>query len=115
MSEPEAFGVIVAEIRQELAAAAETLMGVYEAGVRDLARVRDGDDAALSRMEGSLSALLEVCAFEDLIGQRLTQLQSLPASASTACSGDDALLNGPARQGQGLDQAAADAVFASKA
>lgn len=94
---------IVAEIRRDLAMAAEALMAASEAGLRDVALLRQGDDTALARIENGFLSVLEACAFEDLIGQRLVQL--LGAAAA------DGLENGPARHGQGLDQAAADDLF----
>ncbi len=56
-----------------------------------------------ARIENGFLSVLEACAFEDLIGQRLAQLQGAVAA--------DGLENGPARHGQGLDQAAADDLF----
>lgn len=94
---------IVAEIRRELATAIEALMAASEAGLRDVALLRQGDDKALARIEGGFLSVLEACAFEDLIGQRLAQLRGAAAA--------DGLENGPARHGQGLDQAAADDLF----
>lgn len=95
---------IVAEIRRELATTAEALMAASEAGLRDVALLRQGDDTALARIEGGFLSVLEACALEDLIGQRLTQWQSAGSAA-------EGLENGPARHGQGLDQAAADDLF----
>lgn len=103
-----AFADLVSEIRQELATATEALLGVHEAGLDDIARFRDGDDAALCRLEGRLLGLLELCAFEDLIGQRLTQLSGAISPASLPASGVVKLENGPALRGQGLAQADID-------
>jgi hypothetical protein len=104
MSQADALTQIVAEIRQELATATEALMIASEAGLKDVALLRDGDEAALERIESGFLSVLEACLFEDLIGQRLTQLQSTGAASAS-------LENGPARHGQGLDQAAADDLF----
>jgi hypothetical protein len=79
-------------------------MTASEAGLKDVALLRDGDKAALERIESGFLSVLEACLFEDLIGQRLTQLQSTGAAS-------DGLESGPARHGQGLDQAAADDLF----
>jgi hypothetical protein len=104
MSQADAFSDIVAEIRRELTTATEALMVASEAGLRDVALLREGDAAALARIEGGFLSVLEACLFEDLIGQRLTQLQSAGPVA-------EGLENGPARHGRGLDQAAADDLF----
>lgn len=112
MTETDAFDDIIAAMRQDLATAAEGLMAASEAGLQDIVLARSGDGEALSRIESGLLSVLEACAFEDLIGQRLTQLQSFSAPKAPSVAGDrgeDALLNGPARPGQGLDQALADA------
>lgn len=111
MSESDAYGAIVAEIRHELATATEALMVAYEAGLRDVALARTGDDAALCRIEAGFLSVLEVCALEDLIGQRLTQLCSASALTTPPRSEPEGLENGPARRGQGLDQGGADVWF----
>ena len=101
---------VIAAIRQDLANATEGLMAAAEAGLRDVALARAGDGEALSRIESGLLGVLEACALEDLIGQRLTRLQSVAAGARPEAGDpeEDALLNGPAEPGQGLGQAEAD-------
>ncbi|MNQ25192.1 hypothetical protein D3C85_384050 [compost metagenome] len=108
MLRSDAFAEIVADIRQELANATEALLAFHEAGLRDIALLRDGDDTALSRLEGGLMTVLELCAFEDLIGQRLTQLCSAAPSTEPSQSAPDSLENGPSLRGQGLGQAQID-------
>lgn len=106
----ETFDDIMAAIRRDLAAAAEGLMAASEAGLRAVALARDGDGEALTRIEATFLAVLEACAFEDLIGQRLTRL----AVAAGGRSGpQDPLLNGPALPGQGLEQAQIDACLSA--
>lgn len=102
----EAFDDIIAAARRDLTAAAGGLMAASEAGLRAVAMARDGDGEALARIEAAFLAVLEACAFEDLIGQRLTRLAMV---ASERSAPQDALLNGPALPGQGLDQAEIDA------
>lgn len=51
--------------------------------------------------------MLEACAFQDLNGQRLDLLAALLRDEATVGISDP-LLNGPASDGQGLDQDAAD-------
>lgn len=115
MSQAGTFAEIIAEIRQELATATEVLMAVYELGVRDVALARAGDGDALSRIEGGLLSVLETCAFEDLIGQRLTQLFSASALATPSGSETEGFECGPARRGQGLDQEGTDAWLSGQA
>lgn len=102
----ETFDDIVAAARRDLAAAAEGLMAASEAGLCAVALARDGDGAALTRIEAAFLSVLEACAFEDLIGQRLTRLAMV---ASERSAPQNTLLNGPALPGQGLDQAEIDA------
>lgn len=112
MDEAAAFDDIIASIRQDLASATEALMAVAEAGLSDVVLARGGDGEALSRIEGGLLGVLQACAIEDLVGQRLTQLQTVSASGAPAAAvahGERSLLNGPARPGQGLTQDEIDA------
>lgn len=110
MTDTDEIAGLFAAIRHDLAVATDGLMTDAEAGLRDLALARAGDGEALSRVEGRLLGVLEACALEDLIGQRLTRLQVAVAGARTEAGGheDDALLNRPAEPGRGLDQAEAD-------
>jgi len=106
MSRAEAFAGVVAAIRHDMAKATQTLMTASEAGLRDVHLVRAGDTEALSRLEEGLLTVLQVCALEDLIGQRLTQLEAILSGGEPE---QDALENGPAQPGQGLKQAEIDA------
>lgn len=98
-------------IRQEIEAAAETILAAAESGLRALREAKEDRDATLEALEQAFQAIMEASAFHDLTGQRLSRLSML--IRPTAGSGDagDSLLNGPAAPGQGLDQAAADALF----
>lgn len=96
---------LIATIRDELAAAAEALIAAAEQGLAQAARARAGDGRALDELEATLCAILEACAFQDLIGQRLTRLEGLSLGLAPPL---DPLLAGPAARGEGLDQAAAD-------
>lgn len=98
-------------IRREIGAAAETMLSAAERGLRDLRAARQEPETNLDGLEQSLRAILEACAFQDLTGQRLSQLSALIGSGADHVHGEDTLLNGPAAPGQGLDQAAADALF----
>lgn len=104
----EVIGLIRADIEQ----AADAMLAAAEMGLSDIAAVRDGQTAALDRIERTLCAILEACAFQDLAGQRLSRLEGLIADVSIGPGpAGDPLLNGPAAPGQGLDQAAADALL----
>lgn len=103
---------IVAAIRCDLEQAADAMLSAAEQGLRDLAAARNGDVGGLERIEKTLGAILEACAFQDLAGQRLSRLESAILSPATPEKGrSDPLLNGPAAPGAGLDQDAADALM----
>lgn len=105
---------IIGLIRSEIEQAADMMLAAAEMGLRDLAAAREGQPAALDRIERTLLAILEACAFQDLAGQRLTKLAGALETTRLAADGGDPLLNGPAAPGQGLDQAAADALMNGK-
>lgn len=106
MAETQAFDAVVAAIRQELLTATEALMSASEAGMHDVEQARAGDGEALSRLEDGFLKVLQACVIEDLVGQRLTQLEALWTGQPPSGNG---LENGPARPGQGPDQAEIDA------
>lgn len=105
---------IIALIRADIEQAADMMLAAAEMGLRDIAAAREGQTAALDRIERTLCAILEACAFQDLAGQRLSRLSSVFGSTQAVADGGDPLLNGPAAPGRGLDQAAADALLAAK-
>tara|TARA_R110002124_G_scaffold45004_1_gene136563 strand:+ start:5425 stop:5793 length:369 start_codon:yes stop_codon:yes gene_type:complete len=104
-------GEIIATIRREIEEAADVMLTSVETGLEQVAAAREGDDAALDRIQQILFAILEACAFQDLTGQRLTKLRDMLSAASFEAVEADPLLNGPALAGQGLDQASADALL----
>jgi len=109
----ELIGLIRADIEQ----AADAMLAAAEMGLGDINAAREGQTAALDRIERTLCAILEACAFQDLAGQRLSKLEGLVADAvqaGAAAPPTDPLLNGPAAPGQGLDQSAADALMNDK-
>lgn len=109
MSGGETVQELLAAIRADISLAADSLLSAAEMGLREVQAAREGQTAALDRLEQVLCALLEACAFQDLAGQRLSKLEA--CIDLTARSSDDPLLNGPALQGQGLDQSAIDALM----
>jgi hypothetical protein len=102
---------IIAAIRSETEQAADSMLCAVEKGLRDLAGAREGRKGALDSVEEALCTIMEVCAFQDLTGQRLSRLESMIADMRIGSTGGDPLLNGPALPGTGLDQAAADDLF----
>jgi len=91
----------IAVIRDVLDTAAQTLLSLSERGL-DLAQAQFVDAAAI---ETTFLEVLQACAFQDLVGQRLERLAA-SATGQAETRADAHLLNGPAAQG--LDQAAAD-------
>lgn len=113
MNPPGAIGELIALIRSDIEGAGEAMVSAAEKALRDLAAARTEDAGeALDRLERTLCAILEACAFQDLAGQRLSKLEALLADTPpNGAAAADPLLNGPAGPGQGLDQAAADALL----
>jgi hypothetical protein len=109
MGDPEAHRALDA-IRAEIDGAAEIILRETEGALRCLAGARRGADAALDELEGSLGTILQACVFHDIIGQRLAELRRM-LDGSGAPGARDPLLNGPALPGEGLDQAAIDALL----
>ncbi|MCR8493064.1 hypothetical protein [Brucella anthropi] len=103
---------LLAAIRADIDQTAEVLLTTAERGLNDVAAAKAGDCSSLDRLEQAFTTLLETCAFHDLVGQRLTSLEAEFQGRSAYA---DPLLNGPALAGEGLDQAAADALFESTA
>ncbi len=106
---------IIGTIRAEVEAATDVMLSAAEKGLRDLTAARSGQEAAFDRLEQSLCAILEACAFQDITGQRLSRLEEIIGAGSAPPSGGDALLNGPALPGAGLDQAAANGLIGDAA
>lgn len=104
--------------------AAETMDGV----ATRVAALDSGSDAAMSEAEiiGELTAeIFTACSFQDITGQRISKvvavLKELERSTSDLLGEyegavdtrpDAHLLNGPAMEGEGIDQDAVDALFA---
>ncbi|ACG79641.1 conserved hypothetical protein [Phenylobacterium zucineum HLK1] len=110
MAEAEA-RAIIANVRREIEEAADAMLAAAEKGLKDVQAARDGDASALDGLERMLCAILEACAFQDLTGQRLAKLDAMIGDVALGRSEGDPLLNGPALAGEGLDQAAADALM----
>lgn len=103
---------VIALIRADIEQAADAMLAAAEMGLGDIGAAREGQLSALDRLERTLCAILEACAFQDLAGQRLSRLESMVATTGFGPEPEhDPLLNGPAAPGQGLDQDAADALF----
>lgn len=98
-------------IRQEVEQAADAFISAADRGLELVAQARAGKPEALPALEKTFFAILEACAFQDLMGQRLSRLSVAPGGVITAKRAADPLLQGPADRGAGLDQTAADALF----
>jgi hypothetical protein len=99
----------IACARAEVEAAVAALMDAVEHGQAALART--GTDPA--PVAEALAVVLSTCVFGDLVEQRLARAERLLTGAAGDRRADAHLLNGPAAGG--LDQSAADALFASLA
>jgi chemotaxis protein CheZ len=103
---------IVEALRGEIERAADVILTAAEQALRKSASARTGDRSASADVERALLTILEACAFQDLAGQRLARLAAILADTRPADAAPvDPLLYGPALPGDGLDQAAADALF----
>jgi chemotaxis regulatin CheY-phosphate phosphatase CheZ len=91
----------IAGIRDALDTAAQTLLSLSERGL-ELSQTHPLDAEVI---EAAFLEILQACAFQDLVGQRLDRLAASAAGRIETRAGAH-LLNGPAAQG--LDQAAAD-------
>jgi len=123
----------------DTAAATDEILAQAEAQVElvtKLAGVLEGDaeqEALAARIEEAAIKIMEACNFQDLTGQRTSKVittlrhieerivamigiwgieafEDLPIPEEEA-EGDAALLNGPARSGEGISQADIDALF----
>ena len=94
-------------LRSELDAAGDALLSAAQSGLEVSADMPvDGEVVGALFVE-----VLSLCAFHDLASQRLDRMSALLAGAAPDHRRDAGLLHGPAN-GDGLDQAAADALFA---
>lgn len=105
--ESEAHATLAA-IRSEIEQAVDTILNAAESCLRDVGATRDGQALDLERTEQALLAILEACAFQDLTGQRLSNLTGMIGALSLQDQAGDPLLNGPALAGRGVDQTMAD-------
>lgn len=101
----------IAKIREEVAEAVNHLMDLVDGCRANVRAVRAGDLSALNQIDAALIAMLETCAFQDLTGQRLSQLAAMMLDPNGLEPNLDPLLNGPAAAGEGLDQTEADALL----
>lgn len=96
----------IAALKAELEAACDALLSAAQTGLELAADTPVGGEAV-----GAMFAeILGLCSFQDLAGQRLDRLAASLTGGAKETRPDAHLLNGPAT-GDGLDQAAADALF----
>lgn len=103
-------GELIAVIRAEIEDATDAILSAAEAALDKVAAARKGSGEALDEVERLICSMLEACAFQDLTGQRLSQLSSMVGRKGEPAD-SDGLLNGPAMPGAGLDQAEADRIM----
>tara|TARA_R110002012_G_scaffold322025_2_gene553883 strand:- start:73020 stop:73361 length:342 start_codon:yes stop_codon:yes gene_type:complete len=113
VAEKEAHAIVLT-VRGEIEQAADTILSAAEQCLKDAGAAREGESGAFDRLEQSLCAILEACAFQDITGQRLTKLHTMLDTLSVKGVDADPLLNGPALSGEGLDQGAADRLMATR-
>lgn len=102
---------IIATIRAEIDDAANRILDAAEACLAGLAAARRGETAALTGIDAELTRIMEACAFQDIVGQRLSQLVAAPGYGAPSVSAGAGLLNGPAPPGEGLNQTGIDALM----
>jgi hypothetical protein len=96
-------------LRLALEDACDAIMTRAEHGLV-MARGEPVEAAAVSDI---FAEIIGLCAFQDLAGQRLTRIAQAFSATPPDLRPDAHLLNGPA-DGDGLDQAAADALFSAQ-
>lgn len=108
MNDPQ---VIVSAVRLEIETAVDAILTAAMDGLEQMPAISKYDVLAAEKLERNLLTILENCAFQDLTGQRLDQLRTMLGGASSTAGQSDPLLNGPALQGQGLDQTTTDGLL----
>jgi hypothetical protein len=99
----------ITALKAELGDACDALLSAAQSGLKVSADMPvDGQTVGALFVE-----ILALCAFHDLASQRLDRLTTLLSGGATDRRPDAGLLQGPAN-GDGLDQAAADALFAGR-
>jgi len=95
----------IAEIRRVLEVAVDDLLRLAEHGAALARSMAQSPTLDLGAVEPVFIGMMQACAFQDLVGQRLERLAGM-LEQRTETRPDADLLNGPARSG--LDQGAAD-------
>lgn len=68
---------IMLTIRHEVEQVADMMLSAADLCLRELTAAREGEAAAFDKIEQTLCAILEACAFQDLTGQRLSRLEAM--------------------------------------
>lgn len=117
-------GQELAEIVKATEEATNTIMGAAE----EVMAIDISAADAKEKIDAACLRIFEACSFQDITGQRVTKvvgtltyiedrmsgLQKMfggDEKAEETRSGDEALLNGPALQGEGVDQSQVDALM----
>ena len=101
----------IVEIRRVLEAAVEDLLRLAEHGAALARSMAQSPTPDLGAVEPVFIGMMQACAFQDLVGQRLERLAGLLEQRRDARPDAD-LLNGPTRSG--LDQGAADRLMQAR-
>lgn len=97
----------ISEALDEIAAARAEMSEAFR-DILTIAEVSLADRPHHNELDARLRNIILACGAEDICGQRLTNAQRMLRGETT-----DALLRGPALDGAGLGQDAADALFAA--
>lgn len=92
-------------IREECEGAVETILGAVDRITARAKALAETDPAASADLRSAAADIMQACAFQDLVGQRLTRLANGPE--------EDVLLSGPGGGGSGLSEAELEALMAA--
>lgn len=109
----------------------EEATNVIMAATEEIMATENADAAVQNQIQDACLRIFEACSFQDITGQRVSKVvQTLatieerlnglqktwgadaPSLPQPSVDGDEALLNGPALAGEGIDQSEVDALLA---
>lgn len=105
---------ILGLVHSEIEEAVAIILNEAEAALAITAGAQPSDAETTAALNERLTNIMRACMFQDLTGQRLVIVRDMLAGHGTTRTdafAQDHLLNGPALPGDGLDQAAADALL----
>ena len=89
--------------RQECEVAVDTILEAAERVAAQARSLASREPAIAAELSAAVGAIMEACAFQDIVGQRLTRLADGPDA--------EILLSGPALAGGGMSQADVEALL----